>query len=154
MPEPPRDGLRDVRSSDPSLSAEANDRLTRELREIIGSDRVSVPADPAHERHGTHAPWTADAIGSRLGWILIALAGIAVAAIVALAWNTTASLLVALAVLVVTTIAALAVALNATSEVEHPDPQTAALLEEEGVGDPDRLLEDLVEEFRPPQSPR
>jgi len=32
-------------------------------------------------------------------------------------------------------------------EGEHPSPELAALLEREGVGDPDRLLTELVREF-------
>src|SRR3954470_6833770 len=48
---------RRVASDDPSLSPEANQMLTEELRAIVGSAFVEVPterADPAHARHGTH----------------------------------------------------------------------------------------------------
>ena len=142
-----------MRSSDPGLSAEANALLTRELRDIIGSDEVEVPidrADPAHRRHLRHTPWVADLIDSRVGWLFTLLAAVCVAAIIAIVSNSVVVLIVAIAVLGATTLLAVRLLQDLGSEAEHPSPETAALLEAEGVGDPDRLLQDLVDEFRPP----
>jgi hypothetical protein len=142
-----------VRSADPGLSAEANALLTKELREIIGSDVVEVPidrADPAHRRHVRHTPLVADLIDSRLAWVFTLLAAVCVAAIIAIVSNSVVVLIVAIAVLGVTTVLAVRLLQNLGAEAEHPSPETAALLEAEGVGDPDRLLQDLVDEFRPP----
>jgi hypothetical protein len=152
MPEDPPTERRAVRSSDPSLSPEANRLLTDELRAIIGSDEVEVPADrpdPAHARHGRHSPLVANIIDARIGAVFTGLAAVCVGAIIALGlgpWT----IVPALAVLVVATLLALRSLLGLTDEVEHPDAETAALLEDEGVGDPDQLLEDLVHEFRGP----
>jgi len=140
-----------VRSSDPSLSPDANRLLTDELRTIIGRDEVDLPvgrADPAVAAHGGHAVVVADVLSSRLGAVFTGLAAICVIAVVALVSNTVAVLVVALAVLVLATLLATRFLFALTREDEHPDPETAALLEDEGVGDPDRLLQDLVDEFR------
>lgn len=44
-----RDGadreVREVRAEDPELSPDTNERLTSELRDVVGTDRVEVPAD-------------------------------------------------------------------------------------------------------------
>jgi hypothetical protein len=151
MPDRPPTERRLVRSSDPSLSPEANRLLTGELRAIVGRDEVDVPvgrADPAGAAHGGHAVVVADVIASRLGAVFTALAAICVVAVIALVWNTVAILVVALVVLVAATLLALRSLFGLMRETEHPDPETAALLEEQGVGDPDRLLQDLADEFR------
>ncbi|HWC26391.1 MAG TPA: hypothetical protein VG474_07395, partial [Solirubrobacteraceae bacterium] len=46
---------RPVRSEDPSLSPEANELLTHELREAIGSDEVEVPEDVPDRSEDAHA---------------------------------------------------------------------------------------------------
>ncbi len=126
MPETRRPEERPVRSSDPSLSPHANALLTGEIRGIVGA---------------------------RIGFTLVAMTGVAVAAVVLLVWDTTAALLVALAALAATTAVVLVTTLRVAGEAEHPDPDTAALLEGEGVADPDRVLQDLVDEFTPDRRP-
>ena len=148
----PRTEHRVVRSSDPSLSPEANRVLTDEVRAIIGRDEVDVPAtrpDPAHDARGGHSPWIADVIDARLGPVFAGLVAIVVAAIVALTWGGWAIVVATLVVLIGATLLAARVLLGLTGEAEHPDPETAALREAEGVGDPDRVLQQLVDEFRP-----
>jgi hypothetical protein len=95
----------------------------------------------------------ADIVGARIGFTLVAMTGVAVAAVVLLVWDTTAALLVALAALAATTAVVLVTTLRVAGEAEHPDPDTAALLEGEGVADPDRVLQDLVDEFTPDRRP-
>jgi hypothetical protein len=46
---------RAVRSQDPSLTDEANELLTQELREVIGSDEVVVPKTVPRRGEGEHA---------------------------------------------------------------------------------------------------
>jgi hypothetical protein len=157
MADTPRTEHRIVRSADPALSAEANRLLTAEVRRVIGKDEVDVPIDrpdPATAAQRLHSPAIADIIGARLGAVFTALAALCVAAIIALVIDTTAILVVALVVLVVATLLALRSVWGLTDEREHPDPETAALLEGEGIGDPDRLLQDLVDEFREEPGPR
>lgn len=153
MPDPVPDERRLVRADVPTLSTEANDRLTDELRSVIGSEAVEVPADRpdvAGRPRRRRSRVVADVLDARLGAVFTALATACVAGVVGLALGTTAALLVALAVLALATALAVAEVYRLVAEEEHPDPDTAALLEEEGVGDSDRLLQDLVDEFRPP----
>jgi hypothetical protein len=143
-----------VRSADPSLSDEANRLLTGELREIVGREVVDVPvgrADPADAVHTHRRRLVAMLIAARfgIGFVLIGVA--CVLGVIGLVWNTTAALVAAVVVLIAGTLAFLSLFMDLVSETEHPAPETAALLQAEGVGDPDRLLEDLVEEFRAPE---
>jgi hypothetical protein len=152
MPEDPRTQHRSVRSSDPSLSPEANRLLTAELRAIVGRDEVDVPigrADAAHDAHAVHSPWVANVIDARVGPVFTALAAVCVAGVVALTWGGWLILVAALLVLATATLLATRSLFRLTDEVEHPSPDTAARLEAEGVGDPDRVLQELVDEFRP-----
>src|SRR5947209_20019659 len=48
--------VREVRSEDPELSSETNRRVTEELREVIGAERVRVPADRPHASTGEARP--------------------------------------------------------------------------------------------------
>jgi hypothetical protein len=57
------------------------------------------------------------------------------------------AVVVACALHAVGTLVVAAGAIALTTRTEHVSPAVAARLEEEGVGDPDALLSDLVEEF-------
>lgn len=143
-----------VRSADPSLSDEANAMLTAELRTIVGKEEVEVPAArPRTEagRHGGRRPAVADIWSGRIAFVLAAAAGVVVlAAVLAFttgsAWGLAIALVVLLLALgtVVRTISAF------SGEMNHPSPELAARLEDEGVADPDRLFDALVQEFTPP----
>jgi hypothetical protein len=132
------------RPVDPSLSPEANRILRDELRAIEGpaADRQ----DPVAPPHAVHSPVVANLISARVGGVLTLITAVVVGAIIALASGATWVLIVALVVLCLGTAAVVGLVARLTGEVEHLDPDDAALLEEEGVGDPDRLLEELVEE--------
>jgi hypothetical protein len=143
---------RRVASDDPSLSAEANRMLTEELCAIVGAEFVEVPvgrADPAHARHGTHAPGVAEVIADRVGYAAATLVLIVVLAVVGLSTGSVAALVGALLVLGVALALIVLLITRLADEGEHPSPELSALLEHEGVGDPDRLLTDLVREFTP-----
>jgi hypothetical protein len=141
---------RRVASDDPSLSPEANQMLTDELCAILGSAFVDVPigrADPAHARHGTHSEGVADLIADRFGYVAATLVLVVVLAIVGLSSGSVVALAGALVVLGVSLALVVLMITRLAGEGEHPSPELAALLEREGVGDPDRLLTDLVREF-------
>jgi len=126
--------------------------VTAELRDIIGSDAVDVPADrpdAARQRHATHTEAVAEVVADRVGYAAAALTGIVVLAFLAIITGSVLALIGALLVLVVTLGLLVRLVYGLTAEVEHPSPELAALLESEGVGDPDRLFNDLVVEFRP-----
>jgi hypothetical protein len=142
---------RDVRADDPELSAEANEVLTRELREAVGDDRVTVPAERADElgRLGQRTrPTFAAALGANRVLIAITFAVLLiVGVIVALATDSWWAVVAASAVHAVGTLTIISMTLRLTTEVEHMAPDAAARVEEEGVPDPDRALSDLVEQY-------
>jgi len=47
---------REVRVADPELSETANQRLTEEVREVVGTDHLQVPEDLPHPSQGEHPP--------------------------------------------------------------------------------------------------
>jgi hypothetical protein len=141
---------RAVRAEDPSLSARANELLTHELQEALGTDEVVVPKDaPTHSReaHGTHSSVAATLASNRLILIITFLAALVVGGVVALATGQYWAVVMAAALHAIGTLIVTAAAIHLTIETEHVDPTVAALLEEEGVADPDRVLSELVEDF-------
>lgn len=142
---------RSVESTDPSLSAEANRRVTDELRAVIGRDRVDLPTgrpDHRSDRHATHSSLVASAIAVRVELFLVG--GIlAMTALIAVAMTASSSWLVGITtVLLLPAVALIArFVLALFDEHEHLDPETAAMLSEEGVGDPDRVFNELVHDF-------
>jgi hypothetical protein len=139
-----------VRSEDPSLTPEANRLLTEELREVVGRDEVEVPVDTPHrsaERHGNHSAIVATLVSNRAILLVSLLAAIVVGAIISLATGSYLAVLVAVGLHALCTMLVAAGAVQLTTQVEHVAPETAARLEREGVGDPDRVLGQLVEDF-------
>jgi len=141
---------RAVNVSEPGLSDEANDLLTREVREVIGRDHVLVPRDRPH------ASQTEPPRGSRLltalhdNRLIVAMFGAAalvIGAVLALLIGAWWVLPLGAVILLLATYGVLSVIYSVESESEEPSATTVALLEEEGVRDPERLFSDLVEEF-------
>jgi hypothetical protein len=148
---------RDVRSDDPTLSPEANRLLTDELREVVGSDQVEVPAstpDRSDDPHGKHSPLVATLMTNRILFVISLLALVTIGVILSLATGSWWALVAACGIHAVGTLLTATAAIRMTTEVEHVDPTTAARLEAEGVGDPDRVLSDLVEDFAGAQQAR
>jgi len=144
---------RTVRSADPSLTPETNERLTDELRDAIGSDTVEVDPrkpDVAHASHGGHSPLRAMVLDNRVVFGSGAAAVIVVGAIVALITGSWWVLAAAVVLDIVGVLATAGVILQMTTEVEHVSPSLAARMEEEGVPDPDRAFTDLVDEYSGP----
>lgn len=153
MPEERRTEIRQVRSEDPSLSDEANRLLTGELQDVVGADHVRVRADTTNhqaDRHATHTSFVATLVGLRLGLVIGIGVAVVVAALLAVYTESVLVLIAALIVLGLTTVVVVFAATRLAGETEHVDPSTAARLEEEGVGDPDRVLTDLAQNFTAP----
>jgi hypothetical protein len=139
-----------VRSDDPNLSPEANAALTEELQQAVGAERVSMPADtpdPATVRRAGDSVAKATAVSLRPLFIVTLLVALTVGAVVGLSTGSWWALVVAAAVHAVGTMVVASGAIQLTTQIEHASPETTALLEEEGVADPDRVLSDLVEEY-------
>ena len=150
MPIIPR-ASRNVDAVEPGLSRRTNTALGRELRQAVGTDSITeedwAAADIAVPRR-LHSRLVADLIDLRLGLVIGALALLLVGAVIAVNAGGTLVLVGALLVLAVATGLVLRMSTRLASEEEHPGGETAAALQAEGVGDPDRLLSDLVAEAR------
>lgn len=148
--EPEQREERFVRSEDPSLTPEANRLLTEEAQRVVGRERVRVPAGTPrrHEReHATHGTLTSNLIANRQIVLITLFIALVVGGIVALATDMWWAVVLAAALHALATLAVAGGAIQMTTQTEHVAPGTAARLEEEGVGDPDRVLGELVEDF-------
>jgi hypothetical protein len=145
---------RPVRIDDPELSPEANRVLTTELREALGTDEVELPAEQAagSERLPPRPEGTLRSVIAEnrllVGWTFLVL--VLVAVVVSIATDSWWALVVGCGVHAAATVVVASFALRLTTEVEHMDPSSAETLREEGVGDPDQTLGDLVERFGAP----
>lgn len=146
-----------MRAADPNLSDEANARLTEELRDAVGRDRVWVPAETprfSSRPHDARPGFVDELIRNRVVigvsfFVLLAVAG-TITFVTGSVWV----LPVAILLHAIGTFVVAGGALQITTEVEHASPQTAARLEQEGVSDPDALLTSMAEEFTAsPDSP-
>jgi hypothetical protein len=148
---------REVRAEDPKLSPEANRLLTEELQDAVGTDRVRVPRDQADQVGRVHGSGEgklgAQLASNRLLLAVTFVALVIVGVIVSLATHSWWALVAACAVHALGTLLVGTLTLRLSTEVEHVDPSLAARLEDEGVGDPDRALSDLVESYAAAESP-
>ena len=164
VPKPPprsdeadRDGsvgteVREVRAEDPELSPDTNQRLTSELREVVGSDRVEVPADRSRATRGEHPEQRGPAARFDLNWFqVVRLSAIVLtfAAIIALITNDWWVLALAAGVHALGTMTVGLTVIRVTTTSERPSPTVAAAMSEEGVRNPDEHFSRMVEEFRP-----
>ena len=136
----------------PTLSADANHRLTEELRAVIGADTVRVPADRARPSQGERPK--AGPMDKMTNWTVITVGLVAVGVCVGLIiltalgghWILTALAFVVLLVsLFLVTMSIIALA----SVTEYPDPGLVALLSEQGMLDPEIRFSEIVKEFIP-----
>jgi hypothetical protein len=145
---------REVRVDQSKLSPRTNDLLTAEVREVVGDDHVTVPADRPRPSRGEASPEAGGRLTAELkpNRFIIAMIGgsfVVIAAIVALAIGQWWILVGAFLVLIVVLAAMIATVLRMTSNQERPSATTVAALEEDGVGDPERHFSELVKEFTP-----
>ena len=143
--------VREVRAEDPELSPETNQRLTSELRAVVGTDRAEVPADRPHASRGEHPEQHGPAAHFEVnGFQFVRTAAIVLtfAAIVALITNDWWVLALAAGVHALGTMTVGLTIVRVTTTSEHPDPTVAAAMAEEGVHNPDEHFSRMVEEFR------
>lgn len=143
---------REVRSADPALSEETNERLTEELREAVGADRVTVPADRPHFSEGEFDRRRSGLLylnQHRMTFIRTAFIGLTFAAVVALITNKWWLLPLAAGIHAVGTMTVVFGTVHLTTLSEHPSPQLAAALTEEGISSSDEHFTRLVSEFEP-----
>ncbi|HET9123816.1 MAG TPA: hypothetical protein VFN65_02895 [Solirubrobacteraceae bacterium] len=136
----------------PDLSPEINERLTSELRDIIGADRVRVPADRPHPSRGERPRGgplkRMTTVKAMVIGLLAVAAGVALVVVTALGgeWILTAlAFVVLLLSLTVVTMSIIAL----SSVPEYPDASLVALLAEQGISDPEVRFSEIVMEFTP-----
>jgi hypothetical protein len=143
---------REVRSCDPDLSPDVNQRLTDELRDTLGTDRVRVPADRPHVSEGHHEsrPGAISYLNlNRLTFLRSGLIALTFGAILALISNTWWVLPLAAGIHALGTMTVTLGALHLTTVTEHPSPTLAAAMNEQGISNSDEHFTRLVEEFQP-----
>ncbi len=149
-----REGLeeREVKADDPELSSETNQRLTEELREVVGAERVRVPVDRPKVSEGDRS-WRTGAGAAlnsrRLQVVRSTAIVLTFGAIVSLATGDWWLLPLAAGVHALGTVTVLLTTFRMTTIVEHASPQLSAAMAEEGIRTPDERFSELVEEFSP-----
>jgi 4-hydroxybenzoate polyprenyltransferase len=141
---------REVTVADPGLSDDANRRLTEELREVVGDDHVQVPVDRVHPSQGERPPPSGLLAFLSTNRILLAitfLVFLTIGAIVSLSTGSWWFLPLAVGVHALGTVTVPAVVLRMTSTAERPSPTAVAMLEEEGIRNPEEHFSKLVAEF-------
>jgi hypothetical protein len=142
---------REVRAADPELSPSTNERISQELRDVVGTERVEVPANRPRASRGEHPEqhgWTATLVQNRFQLLRSAAIVLTFAAVVSLATGTWWLLPLAAGVHALGTMAVTLSIIRVTTVSEHPSPQVAAAMAEEGVQNPDEHFSRMVEEFR------
>lgn len=147
---------REVRVQDPGLSEHANQRLTKQLREVIGSERVRVPHDRPHPSRGER-PARGDTLKflfAHRGLVGYTFAiAVVIGGVVGLTTDTWWFLPLAAGLHAIGTTLVAVMAVQVTTTIEHPEPTLVALMEEEGIRRPEGHFSRLVAEFAPPTSP-
>jgi hypothetical protein len=144
---PTDDGVHDAR-----LSEAANAALTWEVQAVIDGDAVhGGPTGevwhPRSDRSRRHWRLTTAVFDARI-LVVPALLAVAITGVIALIGDTYVMIAVAWVALVLGVLFVAEMIARMTREVEHLSPETAALLEGEGIGDPDRLFGDLLAQRR------
>lgn len=142
---------REVRADDPGLSPGTNARLTEELREVVGADRVRVPSDRPRATRGEHPEQHGSAARLEVNRFQVIRTGAIVltfGAIIALITRDWWVLPLAAGVHALATMVVSLTIIRVTTVSEHPSPTVAAALSEEGVSNPDEHFSRMVEEFR------
>lgn len=151
-PTPSARRWRDVVVNDPRLSDAANQLLSEEVRAVVGADRVSVPSSRPHPSQGGF-PLSAGPIltptNNRLLIRSLLTAAIVIGAIIALTTRKWWVLPPAVFVLCVATWSIVAMVFGMLKTTEHPSAECTAVLQADGVRDPDQLFSAIVGEFTP-----
>jgi hypothetical protein len=143
--------VREVLVADPGLSAHTNERLTAELREVVGDRQVRVPVDRPRATRGEHPHQ--QGLGAylnmhRFQFVRVAAIVLTFGGIIALVTGDWWVLPLAAGLHALGTMTVALTAIRMTTTSEHPSPDVAAAMAEEGVRNPDEHFSRMVEEFR------
>ena len=137
---------------DPRLSDEANAALTDGVRHVLDDEATHHRADgiwsPTAGSGRMRSRYMAAGFDARILVVPVALMLIVVALVPAVG-SDYALALIPFAGMVIGVILVADLIVHMTRETEHVSPETAALLENEGIVDPDRLFGALLAEHRP-----
>ncbi|HEY4278427.1 MAG TPA: hypothetical protein VGM91_09420 [Conexibacter sp.] len=139
-----------VQSLDPSLSDRANEALTDELRRVCGADVVDVPVgEPSfeRERHARRPALLVAIVDNRLWFSFLGAIAIVVGVVAAFVTSSWWWVGIAVAINVIGIGAVVGMIFSLSDEAEHLSPEVVALLEDEGVSDPDEVFRQLLAEF-------
>jgi hypothetical protein len=142
---------REVRAEDPELSPETNQRLTEELRDVVGEERVRVRADRPRATRGEQPHqhgFIANLNQHRFQLIRATAIALTFGAILSLVTGVWWLLPLAAGVHALGTMTVVMTVLRVTTISEHPSPTVEAAMAEEGVKNPDEHFSRMVEEFR------
>jgi hypothetical protein len=141
---------REVRAEDPELSPETNQRLTEELRDVVGTDHVRVPVDRPHATRGEDPQqqgFVARMNQHRFQLIRATAIALTFGAILSLITGLWWLLPLAAGVHALGTMTVLMTILRMTTIPEHVSPEVEAAMAEEGISNPDERFSRMVEEF-------
>lgn len=139
-----------VEVRDPDLSPETNERLTEEVREVVGAERVRVPRDRAHPSQGDRphtGGFAAELSTHRLFILRTFVVALTLGAIISLASGSWWLLPLAAGIHALGTMLVTSLVLRMTTITEHVSPALAAALDEQGVPSPDQHFSRIVDEF-------
>lgn len=141
---------REVRAADPHLTPRTNERLTEELREVIGTARVKVPVDRPHMSEGERPHDRAVPFLSmnRFSFLFGVAAALVIGGVVATTTGDWWFLPLAVGLHALGTMVVLTLSIRLTAVSERPSPELAAAMTEEGVRTPDQRFSEMVDEFR------
>lgn len=142
--------VRQVKVTDPDLSAETNELLTQETQEVLQQSSVRVPTDRPHPAEGERslkAGPPLNVTGARLMFTVIGSMLVIVALIAVLSGAGWWFLPIVFLGLVVALGWLLRIVLQMTSTREHASPATTAAMEADGVTNPDEFFSAIVDEF-------
>jgi hypothetical protein len=144
---------REVRVDEPQLSPEANRRLTEQVQAVVEADQVRVPADrprPSRGERVSSGGTRAVLSTNRPLLVITFIAAVVVGAILTLTTGSWWFLPLAVIVHALGTMVVVGYVIRLTNIHERPEPSTVAMLEEEGVRNPEQHFSDLVDEFTEP----
>jgi Na+-transporting methylmalonyl-CoA/oxaloacetate decarboxylase gamma subunit len=141
-----------VEVEDPEFSPRANEILTDEVRESLGTDEVEVPADRAdslgrEDLAASGATVSSKLMRSRMVIGMIGAALLIVGLITTLATGSWVFLVITFLAFAVALGVVTMGAIESTTNVEQPSPERVEELEAEGVDDPEEVLNTAIRSY-------
>jgi hypothetical protein len=128
---------------DENLTPQANRILSEELRDAVDADEVETPA----RRPPARSPTVAKILAGRFLLATVVGAAVVIGALLAVTGGSWILFGVAIGVLLAALGAMVLLALQTSTEAEHPRPEAVARLEAEGVANPEQELNDRLQEY-------